>query len=493
MIPILYEKSETEFSGNGICRLRDATSALVTEERNGIYECSFSYPVNGSNYSQITPGRIIAVEHDTTGDIQPFDIIGFTKPINGVVTFHAVHVSYRLSKSVTRGTNITSLGSAINMLREAVPTNPFVYYPDLYDRTGYLASADGTPRTVREFLGGVEGSILDTYGGEYEWDKFTVYLHPERGQRRDLVVRYGVNLVDYEEEYDGLEVYNAVIPFWKGQDSAQNDTFVVGAMQSSGMAVSSGRTECAALDVTDKFETQPTQAQVEAMGLKVMSETQPFLPIRNFRIDFENENNEYAGLHKCNLCDTIRVVFPRYGMDGYFKIVKVTYDVLQERYTEIELGNLSTSLSEALGIGSGTSGSGSSGGGGITVLDCYPVGSYYETSDSSFDPNTAWGGTWVLDSKGRVTVSRDETVADFDTIGETGGEKTHTLTVDEMPSHTHKDGTSASVAYAGSVGTNTAQVAFDANSGRATTATGGGQAHNNMPPYVVVNRWHRTA
>ena len=123
----------------------------------------------------------------------------------------------------------------------------------------------------------------------------------------------------------------------------------------------------------------------------------------------------------------------------------------------------------------------------------YPIGSYYETSDLSFDPNTAWGGTWVLDSKGRVTVSRDETIADFNTVGKTGGEKTHTLTVDEMPSHTHKDGTSASVAYVGHAGTNTAQVAFDANSGRATTATGGGQAHNNMPPYVVVNRWHRTA
>lgn len=123
----------------------------------------------------------------------------------------------------------------------------------------------------------------------------------------------------------------------------------------------------------------------------------------------------------------------------------------------------------------------------------YPVGSYYETSDASFDPNTAWGGTWVLDSKGRVTVSRDETIADFNTVGKTGGEKTHTLTVDEMPNHTHKDGTSASIAYAGYAGANTAQVAFDANSGRATTATGGGQAHNNMPPYVVVNRWHRTA
>jgi hypothetical protein len=124
----------------------------------------------------------------------------------------------------------------------------------------------------------------------------------------------------------------------------------------------------------------------------------------------------------------------------------------------------------------------------------YPVGSYYETSDSSFDPNTAWGGTWVLDSKGRVTVSRDETITDFDTIGETGGEKTVTLTVDEMPNHSHKvryTGRSANGNYGGMSGTS-----VDANpayNNMLVAYEGGGQAHNNMPPYVVVNRWHRTA
>ena len=56
-----------------------------------------------------------------------------------------------------------------------------------------------------------------------------------------------------------------------------------------------------------------------------------------------------------------------------------------------------------------------------------------------------------------------------------------------MPSHTHKDGTNASVAYVGHAGTNTAQVAFDANTGRATTATGGGQSHGNMQPYLAIN------
>ncbi len=119
----------------------------------------------------------------------------------------------------------------------------------------------------------------------------------------------------------------------------------------------------------------------------------------------------------------------------------------------------------------------------------YPVGSYYETSDTTFDPNETWGGKWSLEAEGRVHIGAGTNY----TVGATGGEATHTLTIDEMPSHTHKDGTSGSVAYGGTTGNSTAQVAFDATAGRATTATGGSQAHNNMPPYIVVNRWHRTA
>lgn len=129
------------------------------------------------------------------------------------------------------------------------------------------------------------------------------------------------------------------------------------------------------------------------------------------------------------------------------------------------------------------------------VIDLvYPIGSYYETSDTAFNPNTAWGGTWVLDSKGRVTVSRDETITDFDTIGETGGEKTVTLTVDEMPNHSHKvryTGRNANGNYGGMSGTS-----VDANPAYnklLVAYEGGGKAHNNMPPYIVVNRWHRTA
>ena len=120
----------------------------------------------------------------------------------------------------------------------------------------------------------------------------------------------------------------------------------------------------------------------------------------------------------------------------------------------------------------------------------YPIGSYYETSDTSFNPNVTWGGTWVKDSKGRVTVALDDSDADFNTISKTGGEKTHKLTIDEMPSHNHGIQT-----WYKSGATNGAQAydAKDKGNTAYTNYTGGNQPHNNLQPYIVVVRWHRTA
>lgn len=355
MIPILYESTETEFSSNGLGRLRDCIECKVTEERNGIYEVEFQYPVDGANYDKIHLGRIIAVEHDYTNDVQPFDIVSCSKPINGVVTFRAVHISYRQGSIVARGSSISSLSSAFTMLRSGVPSNPFTYETDITS-TAYMASADGLPHTVRSMLGGMEGSILDTYGGEYEWDKFRVILHASRGRARNLTIRYGVNLVDYTEETDYSEAYNAVVPFWSGEDTA-----VIGDMISVNTATYNGRTDCVPLDLTDKFETQPTKAQVESMATSLLNSKQPYLAHQNITVNFirlqdTDEYAQYASLFDCALCDTVRVVFPRYGMDGRFKIVKTVYNVLTERWDEIELGQLQTTLAEALGISETTKG-----------------------------------------------------------------------------------------------------------------------------------------
>ena len=388
MIPILYEANEVAFTSNGLGRLRDCISCVVTEERNGIYECDFEYPVDGAKYDLIQIGRIVGVSHDdsvtsreiiyndaltdeqgehlmdeqgftftasvtrtiTDSDIEPFDIVSFTRPINGIVTFHCVHISYRQSYMTATGTNINSLADAFDLLANAEPNNPFIYWTDKTS-TGYLASADGVPKSVRSMLGGIEGSILDAYGGEYEWDKFTVKLHANRGQQRDFTIRYGVNMLDYNEEMDSSGTYMSCVPYW-----TDGTNTVVGDRQDSYGSTVTGRGECVPLDVSDKFETQPTKAQVEAMGLSVMNAKNTGIPSQNIHIEFARLQDmgyeDLSSLLSCGLCDTINVVFPYYNTTGKFKIVKTTWNVLENRYESMELGDLSTTLAEALGISS---------------------------------------------------------------------------------------------------------------------------------------------
>lgn len=372
MIPILYDINEVSFDSNGLGRLRDVISATVVEERNGVYELDFEYPVTGANYDLIQLGRIVGVVTDDTEDFQPFDIVSFSRPIDGVVTFHCVHISYRQSYMTVTGTNINSLADAFDLLATAEPSNPFTYQTDKTS-TGYLSSADGVPKSVRSMLGGIEGSILDAYGGEYEWDKFNVILHASRGIDRDFTIRYGVNMLDYNEEMDSSGTYMSCVPYW-----TDGTNTVVGDRQDGYGSTITGRGECVPLDVSDKFESQPTKAQVESVGLSVMNAKNPGIPSQTIHVEFARLQDlgysEYENLYQCGLCDTINVVFPYYKTTGKFKIVKTTWNVLEGRYESMELGDLSVTLAEALGISSGSD---------TAINEPHHTASFYSSSDAT--------------------------------------------------------------------------------------------------------------
>lgn len=361
MIPILYDTNETLFISNGLGRLRDTISAVVVEERNGLYELDFEYPVDGANFDLIRVGRIIGVTHDESDDIEPFDIVSYTRPINGIVTFHCTHISYRLSYHTVTGSNVNSLADALTLLGNSTPANPFTFQTDKTSSTGYLASADGLPKSVRSIMGGIEGSILDAYGGEWEFNNFVCTLHSARGQYRNFTVRYGVNMLDYNEEYGIEGTYSSCVPYW-----TDGTNKVVGDVVDSGSPTITGRGECVPLDVSDKLEvsdsTLPTKAQVNAAGLAVMQEQNTSIPSQTIKVEFARLQDlghpELANLQVCKLCDTIRVIFPSNNATGNFKIVKTEWDVLRDRYESMELGELSTTLAEALGV-SGNSSAGS--------------------------------------------------------------------------------------------------------------------------------------
>lgn len=361
MIPILFEKTETAFADNGIARLRDTLSAVVSEERNGVYELDFTYPVTGANYEKIICGRLVGVTHDESGDIQPFEIVQQTRPINGIVSFHCVHLSYRQSQMVATGTNINSLADAFTLLSTATPSNPFTYETDKTS-TGYMASADGTPRSVRQLLGGVQGSILDAYGGEYEWDKWRVILHESRGEMKDFAIRYGVNLLDYNDDTSYQGTFTSCVAFWKNEGEIVTTT---ATLNENGYNDNDIRVP---LDLSDKFESKPTATQLQNEALSYMQRNQTNIPSQSIRVDFVRladmgEFSQFQDLLSCKLCDSIKVIFPMYGVSASFKIVKTEWNVLEGKYIGMELGTLSTTLAEALGIGdtSSTSGGGGSG------------------------------------------------------------------------------------------------------------------------------------
>lgn len=394
MIPILYESTETLFDNNGLGRLRDCITCTVTEERNGIYEVDFEYPVNGQHYSDIQLGRIVAVEHDDTNDIQPFDIVSVSRPIDGVVSFHGVHVSYRLRGMTVWGSGINSLADALTKLEDAVPASIFHYWTDK-SSTGYCAAFDGKPKTVRAILGGVEGSILDAYGGEYEWDWFSVLLWQSRGEKRDFSIRYGVNMVDYVDETDYSETFTAVTPYYVNPDGS----VLIQPIVSSGQPGLGGREVCVPYDVADKVDGSDVNTLVNInlteLGEQYLAQNRPYMPSQTITVDFVRlqDSPEYANLApllSCRLCDTIRVIMPMYDTEGDFKIVKTVWDVLGERYTEMELGTLSTTLSEALGIDTGGGGSTST-----TTGAVYTDTESVAISSTSIDNNTTGASVTV--------------------------------------------------------------------------------------------------
>lgn len=514
MKPIIFDADETTFASNGLGRLNECIDLKVTEGKNSVFEADFSYPVDGANFDLIQPGRIIYTTHDETRTPQPFDIVSFDRPMNGVVTFHAEHISYRQRGLTVAGSGINSLAAAFALLETAEPNNPFTYWTDITS-TAYMAAADGTPRSVRQLLGGVEGSILDAYGGEYEWDKFLVKLWSQRGQARDFTIRYGVNLLDYNESTDYAATYSACVPYWKGAENG-SDVIVTGARVDLGGGTYSGRNVCVPLDLSDKFETAPTSAQLQTMALHYMQTNQPTLPAQTININFvrlqELGYDWLADLMRCSLCDTIKVEFPRYGMSGNFKIVKTVWNALEEKYESMELGQLSPSLSEALGISNSLGGSLS--GGSVSIDAIYPVGSIY-MSVNNINPSLYFENTTWVQIKDSFLLAAGDTYTGGSTGGKAshaytpaGSATSHVLTVAELPAHYHamhysvSSGSLTGGYQWNSSGKGAWSSATESSAGMKGAGSGSGHTHGfsgtqatipTMPPYLVVYIWQRTA
>ena len=375
MTPILYDHFERRFITNGIGRLPDMISCTVTEERNGVYELEFQYPITGERYSDIQEGRVVLVSHDETGDLQPFDIYGRSAPLNGIVAFYAHHISYRLADVVVLPFTAASVTDALAQIPEnSANANPFLFWTDKGTVGNYENPA---PVECRAMLGGQENSILDVYGsGDYEFDRFTVRLHANRGRDNGVTIRYGKNLTELENKIDTSSSYNAIVPYWLGSDGemvmlpetmlvysgsmvydtnlTDENLVIIRTETNEPIELAEQVIDAAPMDLSSEFQEKPTVDQLRDAATARFNGGEPWLANQNLKVSFvalwqTAEYENYAPLQRVRLCDTVSVIYEKLGVSVKMKVIKTVWNVLLERYDEIELGNPQTTLAEAIG------------------------------------------------------------------------------------------------------------------------------------------------
>ena len=364
---ILYDHDEEAFTSNGLGALPDAASCTVTEERNGGYEVEMEYPLTGSHFRDIQKRRILYVKPNPYDDPQPFRIYSITKPINGIVTVHAAHLSYDTSGSIVKlfPADAGSASAAMSYLKNfSVPSTPFTFFTNV-GKTGTMSVPK--PSSIRSLLGGSDGSILDTFGGEYLFDKWNISLLESRGANRGVTIRYGKNMTDLEQEENDTDFYTGVYPFWY---SESEDGGLVTLSANDGIVNAPGNYDFVKImpldlssedfgkETTDSegYTTtieKPTEAELLAAAQKYITNNKIGIPKVSLDVSFvmlaqTEEYKDFARLETVKLCDTVTVEFEKLGVKTTAKCIKTVYNVLTDKYDSIELGEPKSSLAETV-------------------------------------------------------------------------------------------------------------------------------------------------
>lgn len=356
MIPVLFPSNATAFTTNGFGRLSDAISCKVEEERNGKYELEMEYPADGIHFDLIEPSQIIyALPYDGAEGPQPFMVYDISKPIGGRCTIRAEHISYRLLHvPVMPFGQQTAVAQALQGLKtNAAESCPFTFWTD---KTSAGTFEVKEPKSIRACLGGESGSILQAFGGgEYMWDGFTVKLYQQRGADNGVVIRYGKNITDLTQDESIAETINGVCPYWHGTDSSENEVIVTlpEKVLHSTNAENYPYNRTAVLDCTSEFETQPTESQLRTFAQSYMAKNNIGIPKINLTVKFVPlwQSEEYKGnanIERVKLCDTVTIKFEKLGVSAVAKVVRTKYNVLAERYEEIELGDAKSSMVKSM-------------------------------------------------------------------------------------------------------------------------------------------------
>ena len=344
MIPCLYDSREMKFDNNGIGKLADAQSCTVTEKRNGSYELKLICPADGIHAEMLEEGNVILAKPSDTMQPQPFRIYKITTPIDGKLEVQARHISYQLNFITVSPFSVTGCVGAMQGLKSHAASDcPFSVWTDVASSAMFTVSV---PASFRNCLGGMDGSVLDTFGGEFEWDRYTVKFHRARGADHNVHIVYGKNLTDFKMEKSIENTITGVHPYW-----VDNETQAVMELPEKVVMVSRKSVpyqKITVLDCTSAFQEKPSEAALREYAQDYIDTTSLTEPEVDIKIDFIQLWNtpgyeDVVQAEQVSLCDTVHVYISKLGIEASSKVTETEYDSLLERYNSITLSNSTVS------------------------------------------------------------------------------------------------------------------------------------------------------
>lgn len=371
MFPILYASNTVgeDFGNNGLGFIRNCTKCKVTEVRNGMYELELEMLTNDRLAGSIAASMFLKAKANPHDKPQIFEIYQMSVTDTKITT-KAQHLKYIaggnvIDKLFNSDVAMTPVETWNNIQSDLYLENLFTFDSDITTKAIVTAGKD-CPIRLGDFLSGSEGSMLDTFGGEFHYDNFKIELLKNRGSETGIAIRYGSNISTYQQDSDSSTVYSHLLPYAivKAEDydtgKSIGDKMVYASLidlQNSNLTYK----RALAYDFSDSFTEDDDIAVIYQNGV-VSNWSNLTAKLNTVAAQYVNKNRTalteisvnitvdvaetLKNLENCKLCDTVQVYFEPLGISATAKIVKTEYDVLLEKYTKIELGTIKKTIAD---------------------------------------------------------------------------------------------------------------------------------------------------
>lgn len=372
MKPILYKSNETTFDTYGLGEI-DATKALVTRERNGNYTLYIEYPSSGRLASVFKNDMRIKSDAGLRTKNQTFYISRIVKSSKSIIKIYAKHISHLTEFMAIRNKTLVNGTASSALSIWASNTLGGVHFDTWSDiTTSNRTSWDiANVKNAREALGGREGSILDVWGGEFEFDNTTIRLHKQLGRKSPIVLEYGRNILSAEDEQDIGSTYTSIYPYATytpestGSTDGHSEAITVELPEKYIDSKYVGlynerRVEIVDFSSSFKEKEVPTADKLKVLANAYIINNNVGLPKINTKIEYVDLSNaqDHASnqiLEEAELCDIVPIYYPPIGItseDG--KLTTIVFDVLRGVNDSVEVGTIGEGIRSAMTSGLAT-------------------------------------------------------------------------------------------------------------------------------------------